>query len=72
MKGNLSHINPVVQHASVDSAILEGVVENNNPSPSQRLRSSPLPSPGLSTSPSPSPQLRPGPSPISSPKPPTT
>jgi len=72
MKGNFSHINPVVQHASVDNSILEGVIENNNPSPSQRLRSSPLPSPGLSPSPRPSPQLRPGPSPISSPKLPTT
>lgn len=50
----------------------EGVIENNNPSPSQRLRSSPFPSPGLSPSPRPSPQLRPGPSPIPSPKPPTT
>lgn len=72
MKGSFSHINPVVQHASVDNSILEGAIENNNPSPSQRLRPSPLPSPGLSPSPRPSPQLRPGPSPISSPKLPTT
>lgn len=72
MKGNFSHTNPVVQHASVDNSILEGVIENNNPNPSQRLRSSPLSSPGLSPSPRPSPQLRPGPSPISNPKLPTT
>lgn len=33
MKGNFSHTNPVVQHASVDNSILEETIENNNPAP---------------------------------------